>query len=70
MECVICKGTRWFGPIVIAEVKVTETPGGSTTELSYAHAQCWIDSGREIIWPPDTTEPPQNHVRDAVRANS
>ena len=75
-HCTICKEliTGWHGPVVVAEVKDDEPE-------SFAHAQCWVDSGRAVIGPeeirqmlgsaalPVFEESESDHVRDAVDAN-
>lgn len=43
-ECEICKQVIHSGPSVIAGVENDEPTG-------YAHADCWVNSGREIFWP-------------------
>ena len=72
--CLVCEMRIESGPVVVAEVLNNEA-------VSFAHAQCWIDSGRDVIGPeeirlmfgaaalPVCEESQLNHVRDAVRAN-
>lgn len=43
-ECEICKQVIRYGPSVIYAVENGEPTG-------YAHADCWVSSGREIFWP-------------------
>lgn len=41
-ECEICKQVIHFGPSVVAGVESGEPTG-------YAHADCWLNSGKSII---------------------
>lgn len=73
--CAICEKMIVFGPVIVAGV-------ADNKATSFAHGQCWVDSGRPVIGPEeirlilgaaalpafDETQP-ENHVRDAVRAN-
>lgn len=43
-ECAICQRVIRYGPSVVAGVKNGEPTG-------YAHADCWVNSGREVIYP-------------------
>lgn len=72
--CLVCEMRIESGPVVVAEVLNNEA-------ISFAHAQCWIDSGRDVIGPeeirlmlgaaalPVCEESQLNRVRDAMRAN-
>lgn len=71
--CLVCEKEIVAGPVVVAEVLNNEA-------VSFAHAQCWVDSGRTVIGPEEIRlmlgaaalpvfEEPESHVRDAVRAN-
>lgn len=43
-ECEICKQVIRYGPSVVAGVEIDEPTG-------YAHADCWVNSGRQVFWP-------------------
>lgn len=44
-SCLVCEKPIFGGPVVIAEVISNEV-------VSYAHGQCWVDSGRKVLLPP------------------